>query len=144
MSQHGETPTSSITCQTQEVGSSQEETYGLQNEIVSKCTKIVQQFRAGEVSKPEASMLLFKPSLKGNWKKVPLSQPMEPTWACSTTSNATETVLHNQGDEKCLASSTHLTMLQEKKLDVKLLLLARLSKPTHLNQIMDRTIRRRL
>jgi hypothetical protein len=60
MSQHGETSTSSITHQTQETESSQEETYGLQNEVISKCIEIIQQFRAGEVSKPKASMLLFQ------------------------------------------------------------------------------------
>ena len=60
MSQHGETSTSNNTRQTQDAGSVQEETYGLQNEVVSKCIEIVQQFRTGEVSKPKASMLLFK------------------------------------------------------------------------------------
>src|SRR5271163_3900957 len=60
MSQHGDTSTSNNTRQTQDAGSVQEETYGLQNEVVSKCIEIVQQFRTGEVSKPKASMLLFK------------------------------------------------------------------------------------
>ena len=61
MSEHGETSTSSITRPSQDSGGIQgEETYGLQNEVVSKCVEVVQQFRAGEILKPKASVLLFQ------------------------------------------------------------------------------------
>lgn len=60
MSEHGETPASSITRPSQDSGGVQEETYGLQNEVVSKCVEVVQQFRAGKFSKPKASILLFQ------------------------------------------------------------------------------------
>jgi hypothetical protein len=60
MSEHGETPVSSITRPLQDSGGVQEETYGLQNEVVSKCVEVVQQFRAGKISKPKASILLFQ------------------------------------------------------------------------------------
>ena len=69
MSQHGETSTSSTMCQTQETRSGQEETYGLQNEVISNCIKIGQQFRAGEISKLKASMLLFQAIPQGQLKE---------------------------------------------------------------------------
>ena len=56
-----------------------------------------------------------RPSLRGSWKKVPLSLPMEHTWACSTTSNDTEIMLCNQADKGCPALSTPWTMFQEEK-----------------------------
>jgi len=57
MSQHGETQASSSTRPSLESGNTQE-SFRLQAEVISKCIEIVQQFRAGKLTKPEASILL--------------------------------------------------------------------------------------
>ncbi|KAF8801435.1 hypothetical protein BYT27DRAFT_7226801 [Phlegmacium glaucopus] len=57
MSQHGEASTSSATLSSV-TPSSTAESSGLQTEAVNACINIVQQFRAGKVSKPKVSLLL--------------------------------------------------------------------------------------
>lgn len=82
-----------------------------------------------------------RPSPRGSWKKVPLSPPMECTWACSTTSSDTEIMPHNWADKGCPVLLTPWTMFQEKSRNVDLPLLARLSEPNLPNQMMGETIR---
>ncbi|KAF8808056.1 hypothetical protein BYT27DRAFT_7256580 [Phlegmacium glaucopus] len=57
MSQHGETSTSNATLSSETVSSASNRS-GLQSGVVDNCIDIVQQFRAGRVNKPKASLLL--------------------------------------------------------------------------------------